>query len=270
MAVQERTQNHPGRAIIRKPGEKSGLTTLHPILLLAVLIAVLAFVSWYKRAPKAQRKHIGNRVMIAGGLGLVLLLLLTGRLNPVVALVAALIPLAHRALGLFQLFQGAKGAHNAFKASRGPSPGQKSDVETRFLRMTLNHDTGQMEGQVLDGAYKGKRLSDLQPAELLGLLDECVKIDAQSAAVLETYLDRTQGDAWRKDGHADERGDSARARSGGMNAEEAREILGVEVGASRQQIIEAHRRLIQKLHPDRGGSTYLAAKLNEAKRMLLE
>ena len=235
-----------------------------------MLIAVLAFMSWYKRAPTAQRKRIGNRAMIAGGLGLVLLLLLTGRLNPVFALVAALVPLGYRALGLFQLFQGAKGAHNAFKASRGPSPGQTSDVETRFLRMTLNHDTGQMEGQVLDGAYKGKQLSDLELAELLELLDECVKIDAQSAAVLEAYLDRTQDDAWRKDRHADEGGDSARARSGGMNAEEAAEILGVEVGASRQQIIEAHRRLMQKLHPDRGGSTYLAGKLNEAKRTLLD
>jgi hypothetical protein len=243
---------------------------LHPILLLAVLIAVLFFISWYKRAPKAQRKRIGNRAMIAGGLGLVLLLLLTGRLNPLVALVVALIPLAHRALGLLQLFQGLKGAHSSYKASQGPSPGQMSDVETRFLRMTLNHDTGQMEGQVLDGAYKGKRLSDLGLAELLELLDECARNDAQSAAVLETYLDRTHGDAWREDSRANEREDSARTLGGRMNAEEAREILGVEAGANRQQIIEAHRRLMQKLHPDRGGSTYLAAKLNEAKRTLLD
>ncbi len=243
---------------------------MHPILLLALLIAVLVFISWYKRAPKAQRKRIGNRVMIAAGLGLVLLLLLTGRLHPVFALVAALIPLAHRALGLFQLFQGVKGAHSAFKASRGPSPGQSSDVKTRFLRMTLNHDTGQMDGQILDGAYKGKRLSELGLVELLELLDECVRNDAQSGAVLEAYMDRTHGDAWRENIHADERENSARAPSGGMNAEEAREILGVETGASRQQIIEAHRHLMQKLHPDRGGSTYLAAKINEAKRTLLD
>jgi DnaJ-domain-containing protein 1 len=135
--------------------------------------------------------------------------------------------------------------------------------------MTLNHDTGQMEGQVLDGAYKGKQLSDLELAELLELLDECARNDAQSAAILEAYLDSSRGDAWREGSHANGREDSARARSGGMNAEEAREVLGVEADASHQQITEAHRRLMQKLHPDRGGSTYLAAKINEAKRTLL-
>lgn len=244
---------------------------MHPIILLIVLIAVLVFVSWYKRAPKAQRKSIANKTLIFGGLGLILLLLLTGRLNPVFALVAAAIPIAYRLLSLVQVIQGLKSVKNAFKASSaGPTAGQSSDVETHFLKMTLNHDSGQMNGEVLDGPHKGKMLSDLELAELLILMDHFRSRDAQSAAVLETYLDRTFGDAWREQAGAGEGPQDDRRSADNMTVEEAREILGVDANATKEQIVEAHRRLMQKLHPDRGGSTYLAAQINAAKRLLLQ
>ena len=242
---------------------------MQSILLLAVLIAVLAFFSWYKRAPKTQRKKIANRILIVGGVGVLLLLVLTGRLNPLFALVAAAVPLVHRAFSLLQLFQGVKGASNAFKASRGPSPGQRSEVETRFLHMTLNHDSGDMDGKVLEGQQRGKRLSELALPELLNMLHEYRRDDAQSAAVLEAFLDRYFADEWRNGESKEEHGRAGTGGGGKMSAEEAREILGVSADATREQIIEAHRHLMQKLHPDRGGSTYLAAKINEAKRVLL-
>lgn len=241
---------------------------MQSILLLAALIAVLVFVSWYKRAPKPQRKRITNRILVMGSIGALLVLILTGRLNPLFALVAAAVPLAYRALGLFQLFQGVKGAANAFKGTRGPTPGQTSDVETRFLRMTLNHDTGDMDGEVLEGELRGKRLTSLALDDLLGLLADCRRQDAQSAAVLEAYLERNFGDEWRKTDTGPGEHPPGQVE-GVMSVTEAREILGVEAGASPKQITEAHRRLMQKLHPDRGGSTYLAAKINEAKRVLL-
>lgn len=241
---------------------------MQSILLLAVLIAVLVFFSWYKRAPRAQRKKITNRILIVSGVGVLLVLILTGRLNPLFALVAAAVPLAYRALSLLQLFQGVKGASHAFKAARGPSQGQKSEVETRFLRMTLNHDTGDMDGDVLEGPNRGERLSDLGLPELLSMLHEYRRADAQSAAVLEAFLDRNFADEWRESEGEAEHGRSE--GDGKMGVAEAREILGVGTDATRDQIIEAHRHLMQKVHPDRGGSTYLAAKINEAKRVLLD
>lgn len=234
-----------------------------------MLIAVLVFFSWYKRAPKAQRKKIANRILIVGGIGVLLVLVLTGRLNPLFALAAAAVPIVYRALSLFQLFQSVKGGSNAFKASRGPSPGQKSEVETRFLHMTLNHDSGDMDGEVLEGSHRGKRLSELGLSELINLLHEYRRNDAQSAAVLEAFLDRYFADEWRDSAAEEEQGPAGTESGGKMSINEAREILGVAADATREQIIEAHRHLMQKVHPDRGGSTYLAAKINEAKRVLL-
>lgn len=155
------------------------------------------------------------------------------------------------------------------RAARGPSPGQSSEVDTRFLRMTLDHDSGVMTGHVKEGRFQGRTLEGLELGDLVALWAECRAEDPQSAAVLEAYLDRTQGEAWRE--AAAEGGAGPRAPSGGgaMSREEAHEILGLEPGASREEIHDAHRRLMQKVHPDHGGSNYLAAKINEAKALLL-
>ena len=79
----------------------------------------------------------------------------------------------------------------------GPSPGQTTGVETRFLRMNLDHDSSILDGMVLDGQFRGSRLSELDPAKLSELLRECRVEDEQSATVLEAYLDRTYGGSWR-------------------------------------------------------------------------
>jgi hypothetical protein len=159
------------------------------------------------------------------------------------------------------------------RAARGPSPGQASEVETRFLRMILDHDSGAMTGRVKEGRFQGRALEDLELEDLVALWAECRAEDAQSAAVLEAYLDRTQGEAWREaaagSGAGGGAGPRAPGSAGNMSREEACEILGIEPGASRKAIHDAHRRLMQKVHPDHGGSNYLAAKINQAKALLL-
>ncbi len=240
---------------------------MHPVIFLALLVAVLLFISWYKRAPSGQQKRIRGRTLLFGGVGIVLLLLVTGHLNPIIALVVAALAIGQRVLAVASMANMFKGFRNSMKGAAGPSAGGASDVETRFLRMSLNHDTGAMDGVVLEGASRSRRLSELALDDLLDLLAVCRAQDAQSATVLETYLDRVHGDGWRDASHG---GD---ARHGGetsrMSPAEAREILGIEADASREEIIEAHRRLMQKNHPDRGGSTYLAAKINQAKEILI-
>ena len=238
---------------------------MHPILLLVALVAVLFLISWYKRVPKAKQRQFRNKALLIGGGIIVFFALITGKLHPLFAALAALVPLAYRAIGLIQTFNTIRGFTNRMKAgaSPGPTPGQTSEVETAFLRMRLDHDTAEMDGTVLQGRYEGRALRGLDLAELLGLLDEC-RSDRQSMAVLEAYLDRIH-DGWRE-----RRGPPPGPSQQGMSENEARAVLGVGPDAPREEIVTAHRRLMQRLHPDRGGSDYLAAKLNAAKSLLLD
>ena len=237
---------------------------MHPILLLVALVAVLFLFSWYKRIPKAKQRQFRNKALLIGGGIILFYALITGKLHPLFAALAALVPLAYRAVGLFHTFNTIRSFTNRMKAGAapGPTPGQTSEVETEFLRMDLDHDTGEMDGAVLQGTYEGRALRELGLSDLLALLDEC-RADRQSAALLEAYLDRVH-EEWRE-----RRGPPPRASSDGMTEDEARAVLGIGPDATREEIVKAHRRLMQRLHPDRGGSDYLAAKLNAAKDLLL-
>ncbi len=236
---------------------------MHPFAFLLLLIAVLILVSWYKRAPPEARK----RVLLWGGGALLLVGLLTGRLNPLVAAFAALIPIVQRVIGAVHLARTLRGLGSVFTGGAGASPGKRSEVRTRFLRMRLDHASGDMDGEVLEGTLRGRRLSELGLEELRELYRRCVAEDRQSALLLEAYLDRMHGAAWREG--VDTSGSAPAGSDGPMSEHEARQILGIGPEAGRQEIIAAHRRLMQKLHPDRGGSTYLAAKINQAKALLL-
>ncbi|MGB5537635.1 MAG: DnaJ domain-containing protein, partial [Thiogranum sp.] len=152
--------------------------------------------------------------------------------------------------------------------SAGQSTGRQSNVETRFIRMTLDHDSGEMNGRILEGRYTGEDLQSLSLEQLLELLTRYSREDEESAALLRAYLDRVHGDSWQQQEQAQADTQSS-GFSGDMSHREAYDILGLEEGAGEEKIIEAHRRLMQKLHPDRGGSTFLAAKINQAKDLLL-
>lgn len=204
--------------------------------------------------------------LVAVGMGLVAFV----RLPPRRALAALVISFAI-ALGLLRQFAiagvlGMVGANlwqRAGVAGGRPSAGQRSEARTQWLAMVLDHDTGAMEGEVLEGDFVGRRLSDLSAAEMQALLAEIEAAgDNDSLSLLHAWLDR-QGEAYERQ----DTGEPPRS-DGAMSEAEALRILGLEPGATIEEIRAAHRRLIKRVHPDLGGSGALAAMINAAKERL--
>jgi hypothetical protein len=237
-----------------------------PFLILAVAIVVGVVLIAMALKGTGIRQGLVNvlpslRWTAAGLLGvLAIFFIITGREGPAFTILFMVLPLLLRWRSL----------QNVFKGMRGPTPGKATDIETRTLRMRLDHDTGALEGTVLDGPFRGRTLTELSRDDLLALLRDCRADDPESAPLLESYLDRVHGADWRT-GDSGARSQSAASGSnrGPMTREEAYQILGLNPGAKPDEIHEAHRRLMLKIHPDQGGSTYLAAQINQAKDLLL-
>lgn len=147
------------------------------------------------------------------------------------------------------------------------SSGQRSRVATSLLAMELDHDSGRMDGQILAGPLKGRLLSALKEEELKTFHRQCTTVNDQSRALFEAWLDRSKA-GWRETWQAGPRGTGG-TPSATMSRAEALSVLGLKEGASEEDIRAAHRRLMKEFHPDRGGSDYLAAKINQAKDILL-
>jgi hypothetical protein len=221
------------------------------------LILVLLALKGYTRANPAvlarQLRVMGGVAAFAGA-GLLLIRGLAGYAAPLAM------------LGSWLLWgQGGAGWRGW---GRGPTANQSSRVVTDTLEVELDHDSGTLKGRVRTGRHAGRDLETLTPAELADLWAACRFSDPQSAQILEAWLDRIHP-TWQDD-LARRAGQSPPSPGGGpMTRAEAYEILGLEPGASTDEIRRAHRDLMMKMHPDRGGSTYLAAKINEAKDLLL-
>ena len=148
------------------------------------------------------------------------------------------------------------------------SSGTSSSVQSAYLEMQLDHDSATMTGRVRGGQFEGRSLDDLDEAALKLLYAE-ISQDAESLTLLEAYLDR-RIPGWRDDVEGDQdAGPGSPADAGPMTDKEAYEVLGLAPGAGEAEIRAAHRRLMMGVHPDQGGSTFLAAKINEAKDRLL-
>ncbi len=237
-------------------------------LLVLIGIACLLFFFFRWLSQKPPRVYWQT---IAGLVAVVLLALVaTGRAHWLTAVFAAFLPFVRGILALLSnisLFNRILGGIKAAKASTESSSGQTSTVLSKFIRMKLNHDSGDINGEVLEGQFKGNTLDQLQLEELLQLLNEC-QDDEESVALLQAYLEREYGDSWRQAAGAEEQQQTF-GESEDMSRDEALQVLGLSSNPSEDEIIQAHRRLMQILHPDRGGSTYLAAKINLAKKTLL-
>lgn len=232
------------------------------VLGLSLVVGIVLMGRWLlDTEPKVIlriARWIGIGLLVAAGL----FVILRGRLDWVLYAATILLPFALRWSGIIRAIR------NAAKAARGPTPGQTSDVRTRYLAMRLDHDTGALDGEVLEGRFAGRVLSGLTAAERRALLDE-VRHDPPSVQVLEAWLERAGG---ADEADAESTGGGQRSSvddDGTMSRAQALEILGLSENATEGEVRDAHRRLMMTNHPDRGGSSWLAARINRAKDVLL-
>jgi hypothetical protein len=234
------------------------------ILVVALGLGLPLLARWFATTEPKQvlRGARWGGIVLLAALGL--FLLLTGRLAGLLAVLGAgflwlqrLSPLLIQGLPWFLRWRRSR------QAATGPAPGGSSRLKTRSLDMQLDHASGAMDGYVLrPGPLEGRSLASLPLPALLRLLAECRTDDPDSARVLETYLDRRFGVDWARQ-------DPAGRRQAEMSEAEAYALLGLAAGASPAAVKAAHRRMMKRHHPDRGGTAEMAARLNAARDRLL-
>lgn len=228
---------------------------------LLVLIALSYAFNRFRRQAPETRKKLGFKLTLYLVAGVVLLLVATGRVHWITAVFAGIVPFFSR---LLPLLLRALPFLSQMRA-RAADGGRTSVIQTRFLKLQLNQNSGSLQGQVLSGPFAGKALAQLSAEQARELLDYYRTHDSESHDLLQAYLQ--QGSRDQSFGSDDRQGYSAR---GEMSRAEALEILGLSEGANEEEILAAHKKLMQRLHPDRGGSNYLAVKVNQAKSVLIK
>ena len=229
------------------------------LLAAAILFGLWFLIRLFARTPPAQLAR-----MVKGGVGALTLafaafLFVRGRID---------FALAIGGVGLWLLGLGAAPQWmDQFRTAGTPRP-SVSKVRSALLQMELDHDTGMLDGDILGGPWEGRRLSSLAGGDLMDLLRLCRMQDPEGARLLEAYLDR-RAPGWRAADEGDADRGGGRRLSGAMTEDEAYEVLGLGKDATADDITRAHRSLMKKLHPDHGGSTSLAARVNEAKDILM-
>ena len=230
-------------------------------LIILILAGIALFLAYkrYQKLDAQQRKKMALWTMMGVFLLILLILTVTGRLSWLVAAItaslAAMPRLMNTAMKLWPLLR-------QFQNMRGA----KSKMQTAFLLLVIDQKNGQLSGQVLQGQFQGRSLASMSQQECMAFLQEC-QSDARSVSLMAAYMDSVYPQ-WRQDYQGNTRQESTQA-SGAMSKKEAADILGLDENADKKTILKAHKRLIQRLHPDRGGSDYLAAKINEARDVLL-
>lgn len=230
-----------------------------------VLGVLLLAGKWFVSAEPKTLVRILKPVLFILAAAVIVFLIVTGRLFWVFWILPFAVPLYMRYRNAQRM------AKNTSRMFSGGASGMASEVSSEFLEMRLDHDSGDMDGTVRKGRYAQRRLSDLSLEQLLDLYADYSGSDGESARLLAAFLDRMHPD-WRENASAGgAHGDDTFAHNtGSMSRAEALRILGLPDDADEAEIKAAHHRLIAGLHPDRGGSAYLAAKINEARDVLLK
>jgi len=245
---------------------------MHLVIGFLSVLLLFSLIRYGLNCNAKQRRQLVY--IIAMGLAgtVLLLMLVTGRIHYLAAIAAAILPFIKKLPGLLRYIPLFKYLKQQTHSSSGSSSSNQSSVETSLLKMTLNHATGEMDGEVLEGDFKGERLKTLSQQQLFLLYQLALEQYKDSIAVFDAFLDRHIGKNWRElaeqySHRFDD--DNTQEVSSEMSVSQALQILDLEEGATKEEVQEAHRRLMQKLHPDRGGSNFLAAQVNLAKDILL-
>jgi hypothetical protein len=226
-------------------------------------IAAAALLWWLTQVySRSEKPALARAVKTIGGLaalGAAVVLGAKGRFDMALLL---------GALAAWALGWGGFGWLGSWSKSRAGA-GRFSRIRSAMIEMEIDHQTGAVDGSVLAGSLSGRNLSSLDRTTLRRLFEECSALDPEAVPLLEAYLDRRFA-RWREDAQGD-RDTRTRtyAQAGVMTKDEAYQILGLQPGASLDEIRQAHRTLMKKLHPDQGGTTYLAARVNQAREVLL-
>ncbi len=240
------------------------------IFIIALGVAGFLLYKLYFQQLLAQGKAGKIKIaLIVLGL-LFVLAALTGRANALFAIVGAAMTQVMRLAPLLIRFAPSLAKYLGGSIASGAAQGGQSQsrVRTKSLVMTLDHASGNMDGEIINGAFSGRRLSELSTDELKQFYDECTTSDPEAIRLLQAYIARERAD-W-EDAPADQTSSEQAKLGDAVSVREAYDILGLEPGATKQDVSQAHRSLMMQFHPDKGGSNYLASKVNEAKRVLLE
>lgn len=242
------------------------------MILRLIALLILPLASYYLAQALSSRFNFTGRqkIFVFVSLSAVLLtgvLIALGRL-PIQFILAPIgvaatfmvrfLPTLIRFLPIWQMFRNRK-------TQSIPNSSDSSKLRTRFLAMELNHQTGDMVGEVLSGRFIGRKLEDLDATQVAQLFSECIE-DADSRQVLQAYIERMhpdwEGNDLSREGAQRDEGNVEMSRGVAL------EILGLPGDATYDEIVFAHRSLMRKMHPDKGGSDYLAKKINRAKEVL--
>lgn len=232
-------------------------------LLIALLILGLG---WYglKFFARASPKAVAGAVRYGGGMvaGLVgLLLMLRGRVD---------LGIAGIGVGLWLAGLAKLPGLGAFQTAARRATG-RSRVRSAMLDMELDHGSGDLQGRVTSGPHTGRLLESFTRPECEGLHRDCLRDDPEGARLLEAYMDRRfpgWGQTRQSQTNAG-RPEPGQRRNAGLTEQQAYEILGLGQGATRDDVVRAHRALMKEAHPDYGGATERAARINEAREVLM-
>lgn len=231
-------------------------------LLLGLLVGAFYWLAW---APPRQVGKALAAIVVLLLAGFAIALLATGKLVAALPTLAAALTAFWRVGTLARAI--ARRAAWLGRGRAGSGGATASTVRTNMLEMELDHASGMISGRILAGRHAGRSLDELDLDELSELHGDLRAGDADGLRLLEAWLDRHHGTAWR--GEPGEEAGTAAPADGPMSEAEARAILGLDAQADADAIRAAHRALMKKLHPDTGGSAWFAAKLNAAKDVLL-